>query len=65
MGTFSKYSPSRTGLGQWTDTADGGRRHTLLLDYAKGKNKNGTICNCSWTLFLTAMHQAHEQQQTM
>ncbi|MGC3054008.1 phage tail tip lysozyme, partial [Enterococcus faecalis] len=27
------------GLGQWTDTADGGRRHTLLLDFAKGKNK--------------------------
>ncbi|MFP7291744.1 phage tail tip lysozyme, partial [Enterococcus hirae] len=27
------------GLGQWTDTSDGGRRHTLLLDYAKSKNK--------------------------
>ncbi|MBS8016677.1 CHAP domain-containing protein, partial [Streptococcus suis] len=26
------------GLGQWTDTADGSRRHTLLLEYAKGKN---------------------------
>ncbi len=27
------------GLGQWTDTADGSRRHTMLLDYAKSKNK--------------------------
>ncbi|HEM4930352.1 TPA: CHAP domain-containing protein, partial [Streptococcus suis] len=27
------------GLGQWTDTADGSRRHTLLLEYAKGKNQ--------------------------
>ncbi|MFS5642732.1 phage tail tip lysozyme, partial [Streptococcus agalactiae] len=27
------------GLGQWTDTADGSTRHTLLLNYAKGKNK--------------------------
>lgn len=27
------------GLGQWTDTADGGTRHTLLLDFAKSKNK--------------------------
>lgn len=27
------------GLGQWTDTADGSIRHTLLLDYAKTKNK--------------------------
>ncbi|MCW0986953.1 phage tail tip lysozyme [Streptococcus anginosus] len=27
------------GLGQWTDTADGSRRHTLLLDYAKTKNQ--------------------------
>mgnify|MGYP000414676728 CR=1 FL=1 len=27
------------GLGQFTDTSDGGRRHTLLLEYAKSKNK--------------------------
>ncbi|MEG3265884.1 phage tail tip lysozyme [Streptococcus suis] len=27
------------GLGQWTDTADGSRRHTLLLEYAKRKGK--------------------------
>lgn len=27
------------GLGQWTDTSDGGVRHTLLLDFAKSKNK--------------------------
>lgn len=27
------------GLGQWTDTADGSVRHTLLLNYAKSKNK--------------------------
>ncbi|HEM4070630.1 TPA: CHAP domain-containing protein [Streptococcus suis] len=27
------------GLGQWTDTADGSRRHTLLLEYAKKKNQ--------------------------
>lgn len=27
------------GLGQWTDTADGSRRHTLLLAYAKQKNQ--------------------------
>lgn len=27
------------GLGQWTDTADGSRRHTMLLDYAKSKNQ--------------------------
>lgn len=27
------------GLGQWTDTADGGTRHTLLLNFASGKNK--------------------------
>ena len=27
------------GLGQWTDTADGSRRHTLLLEYAKTKGK--------------------------
>ena len=25
------------GLGQWTDTADGSTRHTLLLNYAKIK----------------------------
>lgn len=27
------------GLGQWTDTADGSRRHTLLLEYAKRQGK--------------------------
>lgn len=27
------------GLGQWTDTADGGTRHTALLNYANSKNK--------------------------
>lgn len=27
------------GLGQWTDTADGSRRHTLLLEYANRKNQ--------------------------
>ena len=27
------------GLGQWTDTADGSTRHTLLLNYAKTRNK--------------------------
>ena len=27
------------GLGQWTDTSDGSERHTLLLNYAKAKNK--------------------------
>ncbi|MCJ1987407.1 phage tail tip lysozyme [Lactococcus carnosus] len=27
------------GLGQWTDTSDGGIRHTLLLDFARSKNK--------------------------
>ncbi|WP_162011940.1 phage tail tip lysozyme [Streptococcus sp. S784/96/1] len=27
------------GLGQWTDTADGSVRHTLLLNYAKSKDK--------------------------
>lgn len=27
------------GLGRWTDTADGSRRHTLLLEYAKRKNQ--------------------------
>ena len=27
------------GLGQWTDTADGSRRHTLLLEYAKSKHQ--------------------------
>ena len=27
------------GLGQWTDTADGGTRHTLLVNFAKEKKK--------------------------
>jgi hypothetical protein len=38
-GRFPNILHRGLGLGQWTDTADGGRRHTLLLDYAKGKNK--------------------------
>lgn len=29
----------KRGLGQWTDTADGSRRHTLLLEYAKRKHQ--------------------------
>ncbi|EME8127646.1 peptidoglycan DD-metalloendopeptidase family protein [Enterococcus faecium] len=27
------------GLGQWTDTSDGGTRHTLLVDFSKAKKK--------------------------
>lgn len=27
------------GLGQWTDTADGSKRHTMLLDYAASKGQ--------------------------
>ena len=38
-GRFPNILHRGLGLGQWTDTADGGRRHTLLLDYAKGKIK--------------------------
>ena len=38
-GKFPNIVHRGLGLGQWTDTADGGRRHTLLLDYAKAKNK--------------------------
>ncbi|MCA5014560.1 MULTISPECIES: phage tail tip lysozyme [unclassified Enterococcus] len=38
-GKFPNIVHRGLGLGQWTDTADGSTRHTLLLDYAKGKNK--------------------------
>lgn len=38
-GRFPNILHRGLGLGQWTDTADGGRRHTLLVDYAKQKNK--------------------------
>lgn len=38
-GGFSNILHRGLGYGQWTDTADGGNRHTLLLDYAKSRNK--------------------------
>ncbi|WP_429951628.1 phage tail tip lysozyme [Enterococcus sp. AZ101] len=38
-GKFPNILHRGLGLGQWTDTADGSTRHTLLLDYAKSKNK--------------------------
>ncbi|MBD9949138.1 phage tail tip lysozyme [Enterococcus faecalis] len=38
-GRFPNILHRGLGLGQWTDTADGSRRHTLLLDYAKNKKK--------------------------
>lgn len=38
-GRFPNILHRGLGFGQWTDTADGGRRHTLLLDYAKAKKK--------------------------
>ncbi|HAP4570959.1 TPA: CHAP domain-containing protein [Enterococcus faecalis] len=38
-GRFGNILHRGLGLGQWTDTSDGGRRHTLLLDYAKQQNK--------------------------
>lgn len=38
-GRFPNILRRGLGLGQWTDTADGSRRHTLLLDYAKRKNQ--------------------------
>ncbi|MET3564133.1 surface antigen [Enterococcus rotai] len=38
-GKFPNILHRGLGLGQWTDTTDGSTRHTLLLDYAKSKNK--------------------------
>jgi surface antigen len=38
-GKFPNIVHRGLGLGQWTDTADGGNRHTLLLNYAKAKKK--------------------------
>ncbi|WP_227011297.1 phage tail tip lysozyme [Enterococcus wangshanyuanii] len=38
-GKFPNILHRGLGLGQWTDTADGSTRHTLLLDYAKSKKK--------------------------
>ncbi|WP_314990259.1 phage tail tip lysozyme [uncultured Gemella sp.] len=37
-GRFSNIVHRGLGLGQFTDTADGSRRHTMLLDFAKEKN---------------------------
>ena len=41
-GGFPNILHRGLGLGQWTDTADGATRHTLLLEYAKKIDKNGT-----------------------
>lgn len=38
-GSYPNILHRGLGLGQWTDTADGSRRHTLLLDYAKSRQK--------------------------
>ncbi len=38
-GKFPNILHRGLGLGQWTDTSDGGNRHTLLLNFAKAKNK--------------------------
>lgn len=38
-GKFPNILHRGLGLGQWTDTSDGGTRHTLLLNYAKDKKK--------------------------
>lgn len=38
-GRYANIIHRGLGLGQFTDTSDGGRRHTLLLEYAKSKNK--------------------------
>ncbi|TYC48020.1 CHAP domain-containing protein [Weissella muntiaci] len=38
-GRFSNIKHRGLGLGQWTDTGDGGNRHTLLLNYAGSKGK--------------------------
>ncbi len=38
-GQFPNIVHRGLGLGQWTDTADGSTRHTMLLDYAKAKSK--------------------------
>lgn len=37
-GRFPNIIHRGLGLGQFTDTADGSRRHTMLLDFAKEKN---------------------------
>ena len=37
-GRFPNIVHRGLGLGQFTDTADGSRRHTMLLDFAKEKN---------------------------
>ncbi|MFK4926717.1 phage tail tip lysozyme [Lactococcus garvieae] len=38
-GSYPNILHRGLGLGQWTDTSDGGNRHTLLLDFAKAKKK--------------------------
>ena len=38
-GGFPNILHRGLGLGQWTDTADGATRHTLLLEYAKKIDK--------------------------
>ncbi|MEY8538156.1 phage tail tip lysozyme [Lactococcus muris] len=38
-GGFPNILHRGLGLGQWTDTSDGGRRHTMLLEYAKSQKK--------------------------
>ncbi|KXT75181.1 hypothetical protein STRDD10_00417 [Streptococcus sp. DD10] len=39
QGAYPNIIHRGLGLGQWTDTADGSVRHTMLLDFAKSKNK--------------------------
>ncbi|WP_300785023.1 phage tail tip lysozyme [Streptococcus sp. 19428wC2_LYSM12] len=49
------------GLGQWTDTADGSVRHTLLVDYARKKDKKWYDLELQLDFLLhgdTAYHQA-------
>lgn len=38
-GTHPNILKRGLGLGQWTDTSDGSRRHSLILDFAKNKQK--------------------------
>lgn len=38
-GRYPNIAHRGLGLGQWTDTADGGTRHTLLVNFAKEKKK--------------------------
>lgn len=38
-GAFPNILHRGLGLGQWTDTSDGGTRHTLLLQFAQKQNK--------------------------